>query len=179
MLDDARTALNFLQANAARFHLDPAHLGVMGDSAGAHLAMLLALMPATNTAIPIRAVVDLYGPTDFTGGDTNADPRTVKLLQDTFGATTADDPIFRQVSPVTYVTSHAQPFLILHGNRDTLVDPRQSMELDARLRAAGVDSTLIIVTNFAHGYTPWFRQTTPDPATRSRLIADFFDRTLK
>jgi acetyl esterase/lipase len=179
MLDDAKSALRFLHDSAVQYHLDLNRVGVMGDSAGAHIAALLALTQAPGEAIHVRAVVDLYGPTDFTGGSSNADPRTVKLLQDTFGATGADDPVLGRVSPVTYVTSNAPPFLILHGNRDKMVDLRQSMELDARLRAAGVDSTLIIVTNFAHGYAPWGRKTTPDFPVRTRLIADFFDRTLK
>ena len=185
MLDDVRDAVLFLQTNANRFQLDPKRIGVMGDSAGGHLASLLALMDSSGAsagddASPrVRAVVDLYGPTDFTGGQTNLSKSSIQLIQDAFGATGPADPVLKRASPVTYVTSHAPPFLILHGNRDTLVDPKQSAELDARLKAVGVDSTYVVITNYAHGYAPWGLKTSPDAAAVARLIADFFDRTVK
>jgi acetyl esterase/lipase len=180
MLDDVRSAVVFLRSNANRFQLDPERIGVMGDSAGGHLASLLALMGTDGDASSrVRAVVDLYGPSDFTGGDLKGSKSSIKLLQDAFGATGPDDPVLRRVSPVTYVTSNAPPFLILHGNRDKLVDMKQSAELDARLKAAGVDSTFVVITNFAHGYAPWGLKTSPDAAALSRMVADFFDRTVK
>jgi acetyl esterase/lipase len=160
----------------------------MGDSAGGHLASLLALMetsgeggaaPGGKAAGQVRAVVDLYGPSDFTGGDMKTSKSSIKLLQDAFGATGPDDPVLKRASPVTYVTSNAPPFLILHGNRDKLVELKQSAELDARLKAAGVDSTFVVITNYAHGYAPWGLRTTPDAAALAHMVADFFDRTVK
>ena len=185
MLEDAQMALRFLQANAQRFNLDSHRIGVMGDSAGGHLAALLALTATStrsqgsSTSNRVVAVVDFYGPSDFTSGDLHASKTTIRLLQDAFGATGADDPVLIRASPVSYISSNAPPFLILHGNRDGLVDIKQSEELQERLKAAGVDSTFIVITNFAHGYTPLGLKSSPDNAGLTKLVADFFDRTLR
>lgn len=178
MLVDARAAVRFLRDQAAAFDLDTNRIGVMGDSAGGHIAALLALTDA-DTAERVQAVVDLYGPTDFTGGDMHASADTVKLLQDAFGATNANDPILWRASPMTYISSNAPPFLILHGDHDSRVGLKQSVELDAGLKAAGVDSTLVVITNYAHGYTPLGLWSNPDATARSKLVADFFDRILR
>jgi acetyl esterase/lipase len=186
MIEDAKCAVRFLRAHAKDFRLDPARIGVMGDSSGGHLVALLGLTYDsagfegagwTDQSSRVQAVVDLYGPTDFASGNTNF--ITLKLIHDAFGATNTTDPILKRANPVTYVSSRAPPFLILHGDMDNLVDLQQSAELDARLKAAGVDSTFVVITNFAHGYVPLGLKSSPDNAELSNLIADFFDRNLR
>jgi acetyl esterase/lipase len=189
MLEDAKCAVRFLRAHAQEFNLDPNRIGVMGDSAGGHLVTLLGLTGAsagfegdgwTNESSRVQAVVDLYGPSDLMNGPTNGVPSgtTIKLLKAAFGATNAEDPVLKRGSPVTYVTSHAPPFLIVHGDHDKLVSIKQSMELNERLKAAGADSTFVVITNFAHGYTPFWLKSSPDTTELSRRIADFFDKHL-
>lgn len=186
MIEDAKCAVRFLRAHAKDFNLDPSRIGVMGDSSGGHVVALLGLTDVSagfesegwnDQSSRVRAVVDLYGPTHFADGKTNL--ITIKLIKDAFGATNATDPILIKASPVTYVSSHAPPFLILHGDRDGLVDVNQSVELDARLKAAGADSTFLLITNFAHGYTPFGRKSHPDNDELSRMVADFFDKNLR
>lgn len=186
MIEDAKCAVRFLRAHADDFRLDPKRIGVMGDSAGGHLVALLGLTDASDgfegdgwndQSSAVQAVVDLYGPTDFADGKTNY--VTIKLVQEAFGATNAADPVLVRASPVTYITGHAPPFLILHGDHDGLVDIKQSEELNLRLQAAGDISTFVVITNFAHGYTPWGLTTIPDDQELARMIADFFDRYLK
>ena len=81
-LEDAQQAVRWARAHAAAFHLNPDEVVAMGDSAGAHLALLLATYPSgpvqadappggpTPDASPVsdrvQAVVDFYGPTDLT-----------------------------------------------------------------------------------------------------------------
>ena len=186
MIEDAKCAVRFLRAHAKDFSLDPTRIGVMGDSSGGHLVALLGLTyPSagfegegwTDQSSRVQAVVDLYGPTDFANGNSNF--ITLKLIQDAFGATNTTDPILKSANPVTYVSSRAPPFLILHGDHDNLVDLQQSAELDTRLKAAGADSTFIVVTNLAHGYVPLGLKSRPNNAELSSLIADFFDRNLR
>ncbi len=188
MLQDAKCAVRFLRANAATYQLDPNRIGVMGDSAGGHLAALMGLTDAsagfegagwTNESSRVQAVVDLYGPTDFSGGGTNLSRMAVRLFKETFGPTNKTDSIIQRASPVTYVSRSAPPFLILHGNADRLVALKQSVDLHRRLKALGVDSTLLVITNYRHGQTAFGRKASPDARERSRLIADFFDRTLR
>ncbi len=186
MIEDAKCAVRFLRAHAKDFNLDTARIGVMGDSSGGHLVALLGLTYDsagfegegwTDQSSRVQAVVDLYGPTDFANGNSNF--ITLKLIQDAFGATNTTDPILKSANPVTYVSSRAPPFLILHGDHDNLVDLQQSAELDARLKAAGADSTFVVITNLAHGYVPLGLKSRPNHAELSSLIADFFDKNLR
>lgn len=186
MIEDVKCAVRYLRAHARDFNLDPARIGAMGDSSGGHLVALLGLTDASagfegegwpKQSSRVQAVVDLYGPTEFANGNSNF--ITLKLIQDAFGATNTTDPILIKANPVTYVSRRAPPFLILHGDRDNLVDLQQSAELDARLKAVGADSTFVVITNLAHGYVPLGLKASPNNEELSTLIADFFDRKLR
>ncbi|HEV2693277.1 MAG TPA: alpha/beta hydrolase [Verrucomicrobiae bacterium] len=186
MLEDAKCAVRFLRANAVEYKLDPKRIGVMGDSAGGHIVTFLGLTDPsagfegegwTNESSRVQAVVDMYGPSDLTVGPTNGS--AVKLIKDAFGATGPKDPVLQRGSPVTYVTSNAPPFLILHGDHDGLVNIQQSFELNDRLKAVGVDSTFLVITNFSHGFTPFWLKSTPTTEELSVRIANFFDKKLR
>src|SRR4051812_34937100 len=73
-IEDAKTAVRFLRANAAKFHIDPDRIGAMGFSAGGHIAALLGtadksagfegdLYPEQSSRV--SCVVDFFGPTDL------------------------------------------------------------------------------------------------------------------
>jgi acetyl esterase/lipase len=75
-LHDCKTAVRWMRANAQRLHLDVDHIGVIGGSAGGHLACLVGVTgprdgldpagPYGDQSCAVSCVVDLYGPTDFT-----------------------------------------------------------------------------------------------------------------
>jgi acetyl esterase/lipase len=188
MIEDAKCVVRFLRAHAKEFNLDPNRIGVMGDSSGGHLVALLGLTDShagfdgqcdwSNATSRVQAVVDLYGPSDFTS-KSNLNQTAISLVKTAFGATNADDPILKRASPVTYVSSNAPPFLILHGDHDGLVPLQQSEELYERLKAAGDSATFIVITNFSHGYTPFGLKSSPNFAGLSKIIADFFDKNLQ
>jgi len=189
MLEDAKCAVRFLRAHAENFKLDPQRIGVMGDSAGGHLAALLGLTDSragfeghcdwSNESSRVQAVVDLYGPSDFADGKTNFNKAAIALVKEAFGAKSANDSILKRASPVTYVSAQAPPFLILHGDRDGLVPLEQSAELNEKLKAAGVSSTFIVITNFSHGFTPFGLKSSPTSVELSKMVADFFDKNLR
>src|SRR5262245_33381444 len=74
-LYDCKTALRWMRANAERLHLDSANIGVIGGSAGGHLASMVGVTqpqdhldptgPYAEQACTVNCVVDLYGPVDF------------------------------------------------------------------------------------------------------------------
>lgn len=73
----------------------------------------------------------------------------------------------RAMSPDTYVTADAPPFLVLHGDRDEDVFPRHSFGFAKRLRAAGVPTTLIEVHGTGHTLdTPGQRPSPGNSPTR-------------
>jgi acetyl esterase/lipase len=163
-LDDSRDALHWLEIHAAAYNLDPHDIYLAGASAGAHLAAMLA---ETEPAGRIDAVCLLYPPTDLDGFNNQGARRG--YLPELFGFAVADHhDLARAASPVNHVTGAAPPFLIFHGDRDTLVPIAQSYALVARLRAAGVETHLVVVPGKGHGF----------PLTESQLdqVAAFFNR---
>ncbi|MGV9454602.1 alpha/beta hydrolase fold domain-containing protein [Streptomyces sp. NPDC003635] len=137
-LEDVTAALAWLNARADELGLDPARTVTWGESAGAHLAALLAL------TTPVSGCVAWYGPTDLTtlpdqsrpGAYDPADPTTREALL--IGAAIATAPErARAASPVSHVTADAPPFLILHGTDDVLIPLAQGEQLAAALREAG------------------------------------------
>ncbi len=194
-IQDCQAAIRYLRANAKKYHLDPDHFGVWGDSAGGHLVALLGTSGGKNAFPPIggnadrsdrvQAVCDWYGPTDFTTVmQQAADDKNVKNV---FKWNTPSDPYSGligvaldsdktktdAVSPVHYVSKDNAPFLIMHGTHDTLVPFAQSEELTAALKEAGVEVLLQPFPASGHG-GPAF--------TRPPVIAQiktFFDKHLK
>lgn len=122
LLEDPAAAVAWARENAARFGAAPGRLVLAGHSAGAHLAVMLALQ---GRARP-RGVVGLAGPYDFL-------PLSDPALRAIFGPE-ADWPASQ---PVNFVHPGAPPMLLAAGTKDTTVLPRNTTRLAARLRAAG------------------------------------------
>jgi acetyl esterase/lipase len=135
-LDDVTAALGWLRARAGELGLDERRFVTWGESAGGHLAALLAL-----TARPaVAGCVVWYGPADLATTPADpTDPGTPEGLL--LGAAPADVPErARAASPVAHVTADAPPFLILHGTEDSAVPFAQGEALAAALHAAGAEA---------------------------------------
>jgi acetyl esterase/lipase len=188
-LKDCKAAIRWVRANAEKYHFDPDHIGVWGDSAGGHLVALLGTT-ANNKDLEgdegnlkyssrVQAVCDFYGPADFLTINDQAPPDTAihHNAPDSPEALLIDGPIpdnkdkAAQASPVHYVTKDAAPFLIMHGDNDKLVPLAQSQELAAALKKAGVDATLHVVQGAGHGF--------PRHPELIAIIRAFFDQHLK
>jgi arylsulfatase len=173
-LDDARAAIRWLRANAARYQLDPARLAVAGGSSGGNLAGVVGTAPAPageTVSSRVQAVIDFYGasdlltmPTNVPGpGKTDADlaqSNGAKLL----GGIVRDRPdLARQVSTLHQVSPDDPPFLIIHGDQDPQVPLAQSQRLHAKLRETGLASELVVLPGAGHGgkefSTPEVKQT--------------------
>lgn len=130
-LDDGATALNWVVDNIAEYGGDADSIALMGHSAGAYNAVMLALDPAylrkRGLLDRVKCVVGLSGPYDFFPFD---GPITLR----TFGA--VRDP--QATQPVNLVQSDAPPMFLGSGDKDTLVYPRNSVALAAHLRAVDV-----------------------------------------
>ena len=131
-VDDGALALRWTRDHAAAFGADPQRLFVAGHSAGAHIAALLAtdaqyLQRVGLNPRDLRGAIGIAGPYDFL-------PLTDPDLQAIFGPE-ADWP---RSQPVNFVDGDEPPFLLLHGEDDKLVWPRNSERLAARLRGAGI-----------------------------------------
>ncbi len=167
---DARAGIRYLRRFAPDLGLDGDRLALWGGSAGAQLALLVALTAGTGR-FPERvgvegedrgvaAVVDFFGAADMltlqeddlTGGRNDhesADSRTGRLL----GGPVRDLPDrARDASPTHHAHAGAPPVLAFHGTHDTLIGPGQSRRMVAALRAAGADAELVEVEGADHGF---------------------------
>jgi acetyl esterase/lipase len=186
MIEDVKSAVRYLRANAGELGIDADHIGAWGGSAGGHLVSLLGVTDGDEglegdggylgVSSRIQAVVDMFGPTDLT---VPFDGRDAKLRAAVFGTTDESADILRIASPVTYVTPDDPPFLILQGTEDTTVPPSQSQALYDLLQAAGVESTLVMVQNAGHGLAPQAGTVEPSKDEQIRMIVAFFDQYLK
>lgn len=143
-LDDGARALRWVKDNAARFGGDRNKLFVMGHSAGAYIAAMLALdgrwLKAVNM-LPgrdIGGLIGISGPYDFL-------PLHDGTLKTIFGG--ADDAT---TQPISHVSPGAPSALLLTGANDDVVDPDNSTRLAARLHAAGDDAKAITYSWVGH-----------------------------
>ena len=189
-IQDAKCGIRYLRASARQYNLDPNRIAAWGSSAGGHLAALLGLTDASagfdnsgqhlDQSSRVQAVVDMFGPTDL--NDFDPDKYSKGLAQAVFGVT-RDQPeareLLRRASPVTYAgNSPGVPFLILHGDKDSLVPLSQSQALYDRLIAGGSQAELVVVKNGEHGFRPTGGPIDPTIAQIRNRIDNFFDRTL-
>jgi dipeptidyl aminopeptidase/acylaminoacyl peptidase len=97
----------------------------------------------------LRLLIDFYGPAElilFPGAN---DPKSPESLL--IGATPLSRPdLAKAASPVTYVDKNDPPFLIIHGEKDDLVSPKQSQLLSSWLNVVGVQNEFIIVKEAPH-----------------------------
>jgi acetyl esterase/lipase len=181
-IEDCKAAIRWLRANAEKYHLDPARVGVWGASAGGHLVALLGTTGGVkelegsggNLDQPsrVQCVVDWFGPSDFLTmgqqGDKPGSP-VAKLIG---GPVPDNQDKARRASPLTYVSKDAAPFLIMHGDKDNVVPLPQSERLADALKKAGAEARLEVIQGNGHG-GPGFNT----PESR-KLIEDFFAKHL-
>lgn len=176
-IHDCKGVIRFLRANAAQYSINPDRIGVFGESAGAHLAALLATSHGNETlegtvggnlehSSRIQACGDFYGPTDFFAW-IGENPEAVGQLNVFFGFNVLqvyenkDDPayadqvaIVNSANPITYVSPDDASFHIGHGDKDFTVPLSQSLLLQAALQAANVNVQLQIAPGAGHELPP-------------------------
>jgi acetyl esterase/lipase len=157
-LEDVRSALAFVRQHAAEYETDPDRLALMGRSAGAHLAMLGAYKAG---ALPVRAVVNYYGPIDLTIGYYDLpqpDPIDSRTVLRTFlGGTPEEFPdLYRAASPINDVTRSLPPTLLIYGGRDHLVQAKFGRQMGDRLRSTGTTAVFLEIPWAEHAFDAVF-----------------------
>jgi acetyl esterase/lipase len=166
---DARAAVQFVRDEAAEFGLDGDRIGLIGDSAGAHLAALVALAGKEplfsseyrgdrHAAISpeVKAVVGFYGVYDMLAQwehDQITRPRDqiVEKLLD--GPPMMSRKRYFEASPLSYVTTdkNSTRFLLIYGREDDIVDPTsQSERFLTALKQAGFFARTVVVPGAGH-----------------------------
>ena len=179
---DCKAAIRWLRANAARYHVDPAHIGAMGGSAGGHLAQFLGVTAGVpqfegeghlEQSSAVSCVVNFFGPSDFTKSyDKSVDAKEVlPLFLGGDLSTKRKEHII--ASPLYWVTPNAAPTLCLHGTADEYVAYEQAIWIVDKLKAAAVEAELIGFEGAGHGLKG------VPPEKTEGLMLTFFDQHLK
>jgi len=168
-IEDCKAAVRWLRAHAKENHLDVNRFAAWGSSAGGHLVALLGTSGGVKEfdvgenlteSSRVQAVVDWFGPTDFTlmskysvpNAPFDHDAADSPESQLIGGAIQQNKEKAAKASPLTYVSKDDPPCLIMHGNKDNLVPYQQSELLRDALQKAGVSVTLKIIEGAGHGF---------------------------
>jgi dienelactone hydrolase len=172
-----------LRANAAKYDVDLDAIGATGGSAGGHLALMLGLTGGLKSfegtggnrefSSAVQAVVDYYGPTDFTRSYGKSVDAHLVLPLWLGGDLDHERRTHIAASPLYYVTPLAAPVLAVHGTEDRYVEHAQSVWLIEKMKAAGAAAELVTLTGAGHG----FRGADAERAETS--MVEWFDRYLR
>jgi acetyl esterase/lipase len=183
-INDCQRAVRWVRAHATDYSVDPERIGAIGDSAGGYLVSVLGTEDTRDNSDAdlamyssrVSAVVDLYGPADFTVPPSSASTAGLNILRSYFGKEPTSDPqMLKEASPAQHVDSKSAKFLILHGTADTLVPIDQSVRMATALKSAGVSVLLMELYGLPHGFFVPIGAPPPEPMA---AVQEFLTRTL-
>lgn len=157
-LFDVKTAVRWARANAEKYGFDPAHFGMIGDSAGGHLTLMVGFTAGhpeyegeeygwSGVSSEVQAIADMYGPSilDADGAaflketgvpslsfqQPDKDGQTISSMTRAF---TEDKNMLKLISPIQYVHKGIPPTLIQQGEKDPVVPMQHSTLLAEKIR---------------------------------------------
>lgn len=180
-LQDVKSAIRFLRANADKYLIDPDRVAIWGTSSGGNTALLVGLtsdMPQLDIgdnleqSSAVQCVIDCFGPTDLVKmatkqyvpkeGEEEVAGDGPNLFEALAGAKLSRKDLstltpLSKISPINYVVADKQlpPFMVLHGDADPVVLYEDSVEFCEKMDACGHDITLIRVTDAPHEGSFW------------------------
>jgi acetyl esterase/lipase len=156
--EDVRSALTYIKQHATEYETDRDRVAVIGRSAGAQLAMLAAYR---DPPIPIRAVINYYGPVNLTAGYQNVpspDPiesrATLRAFLD--GTPQSVPELYRQASPINAVKPALPPSLLIYGGKDHIIESKYGKNLAQQLRSQGNQAVFIEIPWADHAFDAVF-----------------------
>jgi acetyl esterase/lipase len=184
-VNDVKAAVRWLRANAATYHIDPRRIALWGASAGGYLATLAGVTcgdtdlegqggnPTESSCV--QAVIDWFGVLEFrpfigAGGANEA------LIESFLGCSQGQcsDESLRRSDPLSYIKAGDPPFLIMHGDADTMVPIQQSKDLLAALRAHGVTARMETIHGANH---EWIGMNKAQVEAIYTTVQEFLDKT--
>lgn len=198
LVEDGKAAVRYLRAHAEDYGIDPARIGVIGDSAGGCVAQMLGTTNGERTfdqgdfldkSSDVQAAATLYGISDLRSIGEGFPDAVQKVHQSPavteapllngpafgmfVGASIDSDPgkAFA-ASPMGHVEGRKPPFLIMHGAADTLVSPAQSKHLYEALRKGQNKVDYILLEGAGHGDLNWYQ------APVIERVVDWFKQSL-
>jgi acetyl esterase/lipase len=166
-IDDIHHAIEYISSHAKALNIDKNRIGMLGDSAGAHLSLMEGLNSVGTNKI--KAVAAYFPPSDFLNWSIegekmlgehpivpllgafrfsyfNQDTDTIDLVKDE----TKINEMAKDISPITHVHKSGAPTLLIVGKADEFIPYRQTIILYEAMQAKGMQSKLILDENGGH-----------------------------
>ena len=188
---DLKEVVRWVKLNARERLLDAKHIGAYGQTAGAHLALMLGVTsdedglekPMKPTAVTattiasrpdsrVQAVVSVFGPTDLAADDLT--PLSRQLISDFLNSPPSTNlDLARKASPLTYVTRDDPPILLFHNRGNVDIPFTQAEKLKSALEKVGNLGRLEMVSE------SYRLPREIEQARLNKLAFDFLDNYLK
>ena len=198
ILEDMNRAVRFIRHHAKDYRIDPDRIGITGGSAGGHLSLMQgtagdlgnknAKDPIDRESSRVQAVACFFPPTDFLNygkpGEIAIGCGILKDFKAPFdfhefdpaqqgvradhrrGQDHRDRPADQ---PGHHVSPDDPPTLIIHGDKDFLVPIQQAEMIVDKLKAAGVETKLVVKKGGGHGWPEWHKDMGPSPTGSMRI----------
>jgi len=176
-IKDAANAITWIVQNAGEHNFDLHNVGLFGESAGAHIAMMIAYANPADyvknySPVNFNYLVDVYGPNRLTGIYHTPATDTLYAVLDKLPASFQShldlnkyifgfDPrqdsakafqMMETYSPYNYLTASAPPTLLIQGDSDRVVPVEQSIALKAKLDSFGVENEMHVIPGADHAF---------------------------
>jgi len=152
-IEDAKTHIRWVRANASSLGVDPRRIAIVGHSAGGHIALFTAGQPDAELA----ACVAFYPQT------------SVKSNAPVLLPPGSDEAAINDASPITHIKAGYPPTVIFHGLSDVTIPPENSQHLLEVLRGSKVPSELHTFAGVPHEFDQH-----PEFAESCAVLTDFF-----
>jgi acetyl esterase len=188
--EDVNSAIRWVKANAATYHVDVTKIALIGESAGGFLVNYAGTHETKETRV--RAVVDMYGPVDYGKlAELRRDhPERFNMTSINrhaangggihfFGAEQLDEAGLAKlhgISPIFAVHKGMAPFLCIHGNKDDQVAFDQSPAMCEAMHKVGAGCELITIEGGGHGMSGW---KAPEMQHWKSEMVDWLKRTMQ
>jgi acetyl esterase/lipase len=151
-IHDVKAAVRWMRANARRLNIDEGKICVTGNSAGAHLALMLGCQTDAfegaggnpKVSSQCAAVSAIYPPTEI---HFNKNEVENKLLGEA-----GNEAVAAKASPINYADKGFPPTILIHGNADQVVPPSESFNMYQALNKAGVAVELHVFDGAPHAF---------------------------
>ncbi|MCM2369626.1 alpha/beta hydrolase [Aporhodopirellula aestuarii] len=165
---DCKDAVRYLCKNSDSLKLDPTRFFVMGDSAGGQIAQMLLLSPPhslpgdvnlAKVSYNVVAGVSWYGPCDFENvelfktSDPTKNPDRFGARIHNSGASTEDKlALYREMSPINYLTKDSPPLLMIQGDKDTTIPVMHALHMQSKAKELNAPVEVLIIHNAGHNW---------------------------
>ncbi|WP_100612959.1 alpha/beta hydrolase [Confluentibacter lentus] len=194
-IEDVYDAIDWAKKNAQKYNLDIQNIGLLGESAGAQIAMIIAFSDnhfkkQKQEKIKFNFLIDVYGPSDLISMYNSPEVENlnnrlnkflslagdpINLKEYVFGFNPEEDKskanvFLENYSPLKFISKKNFPTLIIHGKEDQIVSVKQSEVLNSKMNSLGLKNEIHLFDGMDHSLR---KATQKQKDTVQLLITDF------